>query len=98
MTIYQAVFNGHVLATSDQTIVVEGYRYFPPDSVRSDFLKRSWMRSLCYWKGIASYYTIDTGDAVDRHSAWTYAHPSPFARRVKGYIAFWPGSVSVEAR
>ena len=55
------------------------------------------MKSLCYWKGVASYYTIDTGDATDRHAAWTYAHPSPFAHRIKGHIAFWPGSVVVEA-
>ncbi len=97
MTTYQARFHGHVIATSDKTVVVEGNRYFPPDCVDSAFIQRSWMKSLCYWKGVASYYNIDTGNASERHAAWTYAHPSPFARRIKGHIAFWPGSVTVEA-
>ncbi len=95
MTTYQAVFHGEVIAESDQTVVVEGNHYFPPDSVAPGTLTRSWMRSLCYWKGIASYFNVDTGSASERHVAWTYRHPSPFARRIKNHIAFWPGSVMV---
>lgn len=90
------MFDGRVIAESDATVVVEGYRYFPPDSVEPAFIQRSWLRSLCYWKGIASYYDLDTGTARERHAAWTYRHPSPLARRIKGYIAFWPGSTSIE--
>ncbi|MFZ0141087.1 MAG: DUF427 domain-containing protein [Aeromicrobium sp.] len=96
LTTYQAVFDGRVIAESDETVVVEGYRYFPPGSVDSAVLERSWMKSLCYWKGVASYYDIDTGRAQERHAAWTYRHPSPFARKIKGYIAFWPGSTTIE--
>lgn len=97
VTTYQAVFHGQVIARSDKTLVVEGYRYFPPDSVEPNVIQPSWMKSLCYWKGVASYYNLDTGTASERHAAWRYAHPSPFARRIKGYIAFWPGSVTIEA-
>lgn len=97
MSTYRASFCGHVIAESDATILLEGNRYFPPESVDGDCLERSWMKSLCYWKGVASYYTISTPEATDRHSAWTYRHPSPLARRIKGHIAFWPGSVRVEA-
>ena len=32
----KATWNGAVLAGSDQTIVVEGNHYFPPDAIRSD--------------------------------------------------------------
>ncbi len=92
---FQAVFNGHVIARSDQTVVIEGNRYFPPSSVEFRYLQRSWFRSLCYWKGIASYYNVDTGDARDPHGAWTYRHPTPFARRIKGHVAFWPGTIRV---
>ncbi len=53
------------------------------------------MRSLCYWKGVASYFNVDTGTASERHVAWTYRHPSPFARRIKNHVAFWPGSVMI---
>ncbi len=95
MTTYQAVFHGEVIAESDQTVVVEGNRYFPPESLVPDILTRSWMKSLCYWKGVASYFNVDTSSASERHVAWTYRHPSPFARRIKNHIAFWPGSVAV---
>lgn len=96
MTTYRAVVDGHVVARSDRTILLEGNRYFPPDSVDATVLKRSWLRSLCYWKGIASYFTITTPGRTVRNAAWTYRHPSPFARRIKGHVAFWPGDVIVE--
>lgn len=54
--IMQAVFQDRVIATSDQTVVVEG--------------------------------------VTEQDAAWTYRHPSPFARRMKNRVAFW-GSVTV---
>ena len=30
----KAIWNGAVLAESDQTVVIEGNYYFPPDSIR----------------------------------------------------------------
>jgi len=97
MGTFRATFHGRVIAESDATVLLEGNRYFPPESVDPRWIVRSWMRSLCYWKGIASYYTLTTPEATERHAAWTYRHPSPLARRIKGYIAFWPGSVTIES-
>lgn len=97
MTTYRAVFHDRVVAESESTVLLEGNRYFPLESVEEGVLERSWMKSLCYWKGVASYFTLHTDEATDRHAAWTYRHPSPFARRIKGHVAFWPGSVLVEA-
>jgi uncharacterized protein (DUF427 family) len=34
----KAVWNGAVLAESDQTVEVEGNHYFPPDSVKREYL------------------------------------------------------------
>jgi uncharacterized protein (DUF427 family) len=34
----KAVWNGAVLAESDQTIEVEGNQYFPPDAVKREYL------------------------------------------------------------
>lgn len=87
----KAIWNGITLAESDETVVVEGNHYFPPDSVRSRYLKRSAMRSLCPWKGVASYYTIDIGDKRNRHAAWTYRHPFPWIRKIRNHVAFWNG-------
>ena len=72
----KAIWNGTVLADSDDTIVVEGNHYFPPESVDSRYLKRSRMRSLCVWKGLASYYTIEVSGKENRHAAWTFRHRS----------------------
>ena len=87
----KAVWNGAVIADSDETKVVEGNHYFPPKSIDRRYLKPSAMRSLCFWKGIASYYTLEVDGEQNRHAAWTYRHPSPPARRIKGRIAFRRG-------
>jgi len=68
----KAVWNGAVLAESDETVLVEGNHYFPPESVDDRYLKRSWMRSLCLWKGIAGYYTVEVDGERNRNAAWTY--------------------------
>ena len=85
----QAVFNGQVIASSDDTVLVEGNHYFPLDSVRPQVLRASRTKSLCPWKGVASYYTVEAGGATGRDAAWTYRHPSPLARRIKNRVAFW---------
>jgi uncharacterized protein (DUF427 family) len=95
MSTYVATVNGTVVARSDRTVVVEGNRYFPPDSIVEQHFTRTWVKSLCPWKGVASYYTVTVGGAVQRNAAWTYRHPSPLARKIKNHVAFWDtGSVT----
>lgn len=87
----KAIWNDTVIAESDRTIYLEGNHYFPPDSVDFQHLERSWMRSLCFWKGLASYYTVVAGDRRNRDAAWTYRHPPPWIRRIRDHVAFWGG-------
>lgn len=87
----KAVWNGVVVAESDETIVVEGNHYFPPESVDFDGLERSWMRSLCFWKGIAAYYTVEARGKANQDAAWTYRHPPPWIRKIRDHVAFWHG-------
>lgn len=87
----QAVFNGVVIAESDDTIVVEGNHYFPEESLNHDHLTPTSSRTLCPWKGLASYYTVDVDGVASADAAWYYPKPSPLARRVKGRVAFWRG-------
>ncbi len=87
----EAIFNGVVVARSAVTMVVEGNHYFPPDSVEQSFLVRSRTKSLCLWKGLASYYTVEVDGVRARNAAWTYRHPSPLAGRIKNHVAFWGG-------
>lgn len=86
---YRAVFNDRVIAESSEVVLVEGNVYFPPGSVREEFLQRSRAKSLCPWKEIASYYTVAADGQLDRNAAWTYRHPSPLARKIKDHVAFW---------
>ncbi len=90
----EAVFQGQVIARSEDTVVIEGNHYFPPGAVDHQYLRRSRMKSVCPWKGLASYYTVEVDDAAGRNAAWTYRHPSPLARSIKNHIAFW-GDVTV---
>ncbi len=92
----RAMWNGVVIAESDATIIVEGNHYFPPDSVKREFLRDSATHTVCGWKGVASYYDVVVNDSVNRDAAWYYPEPKEAAHRIAGYIAFWRG-VKVEA-
>ena len=85
----KATWKDTVIAESDDTVVVEGNHYFPLDSVRAEVLQASRTKSLCPWKGVASYYSVEAGGVTGRNAAWTDRHPSPLARRIKNRVAFW---------
>ncbi len=87
----RAVWNGVVLAESDETIVVEGNHYFPDAALRREYFTPSSSKSLCPWKGVASYYSIIVNGNRFPNAAWYYRHPSPLARKVKNRVAFWNG-------
>ena len=91
----RAVWNNAVLAESDETIVVEGNHYFPPDSIRGEFFSPSDTHTTCPWKGEASYYDIVVAGKVNRDAAWYYPEVKEAAAEIKGRIAFWKG-VSIE--
>lgn len=88
---HQAIWNNTVLAESDQTIIVEGNHYFPPNAVNPAFLADSQTHTVCHWKGTASYYDVVVDGQVNRNAAWYYPQPSDAAKQITGYIAFWHG-------
>ncbi|SRR5579885_270204 len=91
----RAIWNGAVLAASDACRIVEGNHYFPPESVRREYLRESHNRTKCAWKGTAHYYDVVVNDAVNPDAAWYYPEPMAAARHIKDYIAFWHG-VTIE--
>ena len=92
----KAVWNGTVIAEAAATEVVEGNHYFPPEALRAEFLRPSDTRTVCPWKGTASYYSIVVGDAINPDAAWYYPQPKSAASQIAGKVAFWKG-VRVEA-
>ncbi len=87
----KAIWNDTVLAESDEVIIVEGNSYFPPDSIHSEYFSDSDTHSSCFWKGTASYYTIDVNGEINQDAAWYYPEPKPKAENIKNYVAFWKG-------
>ena len=87
----QATWNGEILAESNDTIVVEGNHYFPPESIRAEFFTPSDTTSICGWKGKANYHSLKVNGAENPDAAWYYADPKPEAGKVRGRIAFWKG-------
>ncbi len=92
----KAIFENTVIAESDQTIVVEGNHYFPPESLDKTFFKPSNTHTTCPWKGEASYYTIEVNDKKGVDAGWYYPNPKDAAKNIKDHVAFWKG-VRVEA-
>jgi uncharacterized protein (DUF427 family) len=87
----KAIYNGEIIAESNDTIVIEGNHYFPPSSLKNNFFKESSTHSTCPWKGLASYYTIEVNGATNNDAAWFYPNPSDRAKEIKDYVAFWKG-------
>lgn len=87
----KAVWNGAVIADSDETLAVEGNHYFPRAAVRAEFLEASTTHTNCPWKGIASYYSLNVAGATNPDAAWYYPEPKSAAAQITGRIAFWKG-------
>ena len=92
----KAMWNGAVIAESDNTVMVEGNHYFPRSSVNSAYLEDSSHSSVCPWKGKAGYYSLVVDGQRNQDAAWFYAEPKSDAGHIKDHVAFWRG-VRVEA-
>ena len=92
----KATWNGAVLAESDETIVVEGNHYFPPDALHCEHFTESQTHTTCPWKGVASYYDVVVDGKTNPDAAWYYPTPKDAAKQIAGYVAFWRG-VKVES-
>ena len=87
----KAVWNGEVLADSDQTVMVEGNHYFPVDALRMEHFRESSHHTVCYWKGTASYYHVEVDGQRNADAAWYYPTPKAAAAEIKDHVAFWRG-------
>ncbi len=87
----KAIWNGEVIAESNDTVVVEGNHYFPHDTIKKEYYQSSSTQSNCPWKGMASYYTITVNGSENPDAAWYYPETSELAIGIKNYVAFWKG-------
>ena len=91
-----ATLNGTVIAQADEADVlhIEGNVYFPPSSVKSEFLVESATPYTCPWKGECQYFSVKDGDTLLQDRAWSYPTPYPTAfdrvgKDFSNYVAFW---------
>ncbi|GHE75448.1 MULTISPECIES: DUF427 domain-containing protein [Roseivirga] len=87
----KAIWNNQILAESNDTIVIEGNHYFPPQSINKTFFKPSNTHTHCPWKGEASYYNLEVNGKINQDAAWYYPVTKEAAKPIEGYIAFWKG-------
>ena len=87
----KAIWNGVVVAESDEAFEFDGYSYFPADAVKQRYLRPSDSHTVCSWKGEASYYTLEVGESSNLNAAWYYPDPSSSASKIAGHIGFWKG-------
>lgn len=87
----KAVWNDEIIAESDDTIMVEGNHYFPPNSIKTQFFKKGDMTTFCGWKGMANYYTVTVNNKTNENCAWYYAEPNDPAKKIEKYVAFGSG-------
>ena len=93
----KAIWNGQVLAESDDIVTVEGNAYFPAASLKREYFEDSSTQTNCPWKGMASYYSIVVDGERNDDAAWTYPTPSDAAQPIKDRVAFWRGVEVVES-
>lgn len=91
----KAVLDDTVLADSDDTVVVEGNHYFPPESLNDEYLEPRDYRTTCPWKGEAHYYDVVVNGDRKEDTAWYYPDPSDEASEIKDYVAFYTSEVDV---
>ncbi len=95
-SVMKAIWNGAVIAQSDETVVIEGNHYFPESALNREYVTFSNHHTMCSWKGQASYYSLLVNGEMNTDAAWYYPDPKPEADNIKGHVAFWKG-VKIEA-
>jgi len=97
----KAIWKDKVVAEADKKdlIYIEGNWYFPPASVKKDFLRKSDTPYTCPWKGGCQYFDIGQADDWSKDNAWSYPKPKSSAIEIvkkssggkdfSNYVAFW---------
>lgn len=97
----RALFHGHLLADTGAAVLLrEAGRpdryYFPRDDVEMSVLQRSDHTTVCPFKGVATWFTLQRDRSLVENAAWSYEAPKAAAEDIRGMISFDPEVVSLE--
>src|SRR5262249_56265843 len=86
----KAIWHGQVIAENDRTLEVDGYRYFPRETVRMDLLRVApkTQSDLACPHGVQFYY-LPAHTARSERAAWSYEAPRASMTKVDHWIGFW---------
>jgi uncharacterized protein (DUF427 family) len=86
----KATVKDRVIADSDDIVEARGYFYFPPQAVRTEWLKKTTRtaKDLECPHGVQFYDVVIEGEHF-RRAAWVYETPRPEMRAVKDRFGFW---------
>jgi uncharacterized protein (DUF427 family) len=87
----KAIWNGVVVAESDDIVVLEGNHYFPEASLNRAYTTFSNHRTSCIWKGQAYYLSLLVNGEMNPDAIWFYPEPAESAAEIKGRVAFKAG-------
>jgi uncharacterized protein (DUF427 family) len=90
-----------VLAESDRALLLSETglpnRYYLPEvDIRTELLSPTETRTVCPYKGSATYWTVRAGDRELTDAVWGYPDPLPESGRLAGYRSFLHDDVTVE--
>jgi uncharacterized protein (DUF427 family) len=86
----RASWRSEVIADSDRTADVGGYRYFPRETVRMDLLQPTprTASDLECPHGV-QFYDVVVDGARNERAAWSYEAPRTAMAEVDHWIGFW---------
>jgi uncharacterized protein (DUF427 family) len=92
----KAIWNNVVIAEAprEDLIYIEQNWYFPPQSVKKEYLEKSETPYTCPWKGECQYFNVGSAGTWSKDNAWAYPEPKPSAIKIvkkdfSNYVAFW---------
>ncbi len=92
----KAIWNGQIVAQSEDTVVVESNHYFPRAAINNQYFIASDTTSHCPWKGDAQYYSLVVEGKENTDAAWFYPSPKEAAKEITDRVAFWRGVEIIE--
>ena len=84
----KAIWNDVVIAESNDTVIVEGNHYFPINSIKSEYFKKTDLTTFCGWKGMANYYSVTVNGKINKTVHGIMKHQMMLPKRSKGWWHF----------
>jgi len=86
--------DGELVAETDHPVLLDETGlptryYLPREDVRMDLFRPTTFTTQCPFKGDASYWTLELGDAVHDGIVWSYESPIPAAEGIAGLLCFF---------